>query len=89
MIQIPPKRQNYEQTKREGEHLNKFSVKLIDFYHSYIEGGVNWIIEKSKLDYSSPEELRKENFTQKSDVWSVGILLFLLLCGETPFNHID
>jgi serine/threonine protein kinase len=34
VMPVPPKRQSYEQAKREGERLNKFSVKLIDFYHS-------------------------------------------------------
>lgn len=34
VMPAPPKRQIYEQVRREGEHLNKFTVKLIDFSHS-------------------------------------------------------
>ncbi len=40
------------------------------------------------IAYTAPEAIRG-NFDIKSDVWSIGILAFTLLCGETPFTGAD
>jgi serine/threonine-protein kinase len=37
-------------------------------------------------EYASPEQLRNENITTKSDVYSLGILLFKLLTGQRPYD---
>ncbi|MFZ1699771.1 MAG: serine/threonine-protein kinase [Pyrinomonadaceae bacterium] len=36
--------------------------------------------------YASPEQLRKESVTTLSDVYSLGVILFELLCGHRPFE---
>jgi serine/threonine protein kinase len=38
------------------------------------------------LMYASPEQLRKENVTPQSDLYSLGVLLFELVAGERPFE---
>jgi calcium-dependent protein kinase len=38
--------------------------------------------------YISPEVL-KGNYTASCDIWSLGIILFIMLCGEPPFNGDD
>ena len=35
--------------------------------------------------YISPEMI-KEEYNHKSDIWSLGVLLFMLLKGTPPFN---
>lgn len=37
-------------------------------------------------EYASPEQLRNENITTKSDVYSLGVLLFKLLTGKRPYD---
>jgi serine/threonine-protein kinase len=38
------------------------------------------------LAYASPEQLRNETITTKSDIYSLGVLLFTLLTGQRPYD---
>lgn len=65
---------------------NQILVKVIDFGTS-IEFNPNEKL-KARLGtayYIAPEVLRSE-YDEKCDVWSCGIILYILLCGYPPFN---
>ena len=34
----------------------------------------------------APEVCKEQEYDEKIDVWSIGVLSYLLLTGETPFN---
>ena len=63
-----------------------FEIKLIDF------GAADFFIPGKKLTkfigtsyYIAPEVLN-EYYDEKCDVWSCGVILYILLCGYPPFN---
>jgi calcium-dependent protein kinase len=66
------------------EPNGQYLIKLIDFDNAMVTNqNVKGII--GSYSYASPEAIDGE-YNDKSDVWSVGVLLFLLLSGTLPFN---
>ena len=39
--------------------------------------------------YIAPEIISKKPYDHKCDYWSLGVILFMLLAGELPFQHED
>lgn len=67
------------------------SVKIIDFGIALLQGArrVTWRGLSETVgtpDYMSPEQLRGERGAAGSDIYAVGILLYEMLCGRTPFD---
>ena len=80
------KPENIMFTKKINKNNKKLEIKLIDF-------GTAKVFTKGKKEtkfigtsyYIAPEVL-KENYDQKCDVWSCGVIMYILLCGYPPFN---
>ncbi len=67
------------------------NVKIIDFGIALLEGArrVTWRGLSSTVgtpDYMSPEQLKGERGTAASDIYAVGVMLYEMLCGHTPFE---
>ena len=66
-------------------------IKIIDFGIALLEGArrVTWRGLTGMVgtpDYMSPEQLKGERGTAASDIYAVGIVLYEMLCGCTPFD---
>jgi serine/threonine-protein kinase len=66
-------------------------VKVLDFGIARFLWGEQTMVTQSGLifgtaRYISPEGAAGEVTDARSDVYSIGVLLFQLLCGETPFD---
>ena len=68
-------------------------IKLIDFglsKNSFEQGSGGGRVKKMKTTvgtsyYIAPEVLAK-SYTNAADMWSMGVIVYILLCGYPPFN---
>ncbi|KAK6614454.1 hypothetical protein H4I96_00775 [Botrytis cinerea] len=68
------------------------NVKLVDFgFTREYEGKASYLQTFcGTICYSAPEMLKGEKYAgEKVDVWSLGVILYALLCGELPFDDDD
>lgn len=66
------------------------SVKVMDFGIAYAVGSQRMTREKSivgTIEYMSPERILNKPMDGRSDVYSLGILLFEMLSGRLPFHE--
>lgn len=71
---------------------NNQDVKLCDFGFTREYEGKSSYLQTwcGTVCYSAPEMLKGEKYAgEKVDVWSLGVILYALLCGELPFDEDD
>ena len=61
-------------------------IKIVDFHTAEIFKRNQKIINKNFNSYFSSPEGLKNNYLEKSDIWSVGIILHIALTGKVPFD---
>jgi calcium-dependent protein kinase len=78
------KLENFLYESKDSDHL-----KLIDFGFSKMwDPTVKMVKQCGTLQYIAPEVLAK-NYTSKCDIWSLGVITFMLLVGYMPFSGTD
>ena len=63
-----------------------YHIKLIDFGTAKIFKPGKKMNKFIGTSYYIAPEILKEKYDEKCDVWSCGIILYILLCGYPPFN---
>lgn len=60
-------------------------IKLIDFGLSKVYGDDKQLTEGVGTIYTMAPEVLKGNYTQKADIWSIGVITYMLLSSQMPF----
>ena len=62
--------------------------KLVDFGLSKIIGPKETCTDPfGTLSYVAPEVLLQKPYDKRVDLWSLGVIIYLLLSGTLPFDH--
>ncbi|OMJ69065.1 hypothetical protein SteCoe_33318 [Stentor coeruleus] len=65
---------------------NSSELRLVNFHLARILQPGEILTEKVGSPYYLAPEVINGNYTEKCDLWSAGVLLYVLLCGNSPFT---
>lgn len=74
------------------DHTDISEVKLADFGLSKIVGQTGFTMMQTACGtpgYVAPEVLKACGYGPEVDLWSIGVITYILLCGFPPFYHDD
>lgn len=69
------------------ESLDFGTMKIIDFgtATAFDENGRKKLTEMLGTPYYIAPEVLQGQYNEKCDIWSIGVITFMLLCGKAPF----
>ena len=62
------------------------NIKVIDFGTSMVFDPMKKMNQKFGTPYYIAPEVLKKKYDYKCDIWSSGVILYILLSGQPPFN---
>ena len=69
------------------DNSDNADIRLLDFGLSKILGPTEKCSEPfGTISYVAPEVLKQKYYGREVDIWSIGIITYLLLCGCLPFD---
>lgn len=73
----------------ETKNASDISIKLIDFGTSnFFNKGKKLTLKVGTPYYIAPEVMKRE-YNNKCDIWSLGVIMYILLSGYPPFDGTD
>jgi serine/threonine kinase 33 len=77
-----------------GAGTDSFEVMITDFSLAVPDDSLkvlcdHTLFEWDSVPYMAPEALLGHPYTNKIDIWSIGVLLYLMVSGELPFINAD
>lgn len=67
-----------------GDEENE-SIKIADFGFSKQFGDEQLVTSCGSPGYVAPEVLTQDSYDKSVDMWSLGVIIYILLCGFPPF----
>jgi len=61
-------------------------IKIIDFGTSLVHTGQGHLDEKLGTPYYIAPEVLNKKYNEKCDLWSIGVITYIILSGMPPFN---
>jgi calcium-dependent protein kinase len=77
--------ESIETVIHENNEVDLYHIRLSDFSSARSFNKSKKLTKKIGTPYYIAPEVLKRNYTEKCDVWSIGVLMFILLCGKPPF----
>jgi len=68
-----------------GKGDDKPIIKLLDFGLAVYEDNIEFLKKSGTPGYVAPEILTSETYDNKVDVFSIGVILYTMLSGRSPF----
>lgn len=61
-------------------------IKVIDFGSSLVFADEEVMTQRVGTPYYIAPEVLRHHYTEKCDIWSAGVIMYILLCGFPPFG---
>jgi len=69
-----------------NETLDDFNIKLCDFgFSTFFDSKKKMSLSLGSPLYMAPEIHRDEEYDERVDVWSLGVITYILLHGKPPY----
>ncbi len=78
--------ESYEMRTVNGQDMPFFDIKVCEFKSSRSYKKSNKLNKKIGNPYYIAPEVLKRRYDEKIDVWSCGIVMYMLLSGKPPFK---
>lgn len=67
--------------------LEDFHVKLTDFgFSTFFNPKIRESLTLGSPLYMAPEVHREEEYDERVDVWALGCIAYIMICGKAPFT---
>ena len=68
-----------------NENIELYNIKISDFSSARSFRKIKNLSKKVGTPYYIAPEVLNRNYNEKCDIWSIGVLMFMLLSGKPPF----
>ena len=66
---------------------NNLDIRVTDFgFSCYFDPRHGLEIQLGTALYMAPEIINGYNYNEKADIWSIGVITYMLLTGRVPYN---